>query len=197
MLRATVEHKFGSLGARDLDPVFAIAERVHRDERRRSGEPYITHPITVAQYVADWGLPLICIQAALAHDIPQSGQLDACAEQLGQELSACIREVHALGTPLAVHEPGERVSVIGMDRRQLRTILLAGVLIGIGVGTVVLQLIHNRRLLVIALGAVFIIGGVIVGSRHVLTQATGRAPDDVPASGPSLPGVARTRARRS
>ncbi len=49
---------------------FNIAVEAHKDVRRNSGEPYIFHPISVAQIVAkDLGLDAISIACALLHDV--------------------------------------------------------------------------------------------------------------------------------
>jgi GTP diphosphokinase / guanosine-3',5'-bis(diphosphate) 3'-diphosphatase len=46
---------------------FAIA--AHKDQKRQSGEPYVTHPIAVASTVAEWQLDPQGIIAALLHDV--------------------------------------------------------------------------------------------------------------------------------
>ena len=45
-----------------------MAEYLHRDQKRRSGEPYITHPVAVASILADLGMPASTLSAALLHD---------------------------------------------------------------------------------------------------------------------------------
>jgi guanosine-3',5'-bis(diphosphate) 3'-pyrophosphohydrolase len=47
---------------------YAIAERMHRGQMRKSGEPYITHPLAVAQILADLGMDTTTLVAALLHD---------------------------------------------------------------------------------------------------------------------------------
>ena len=49
---------------------FDLALDAHRDQRRKSGEPYIYHPVAVAQIVArDIGLGYISIVCGLLHDV--------------------------------------------------------------------------------------------------------------------------------
>ena len=49
---------------------YALAEEAHRPQRRKSGEPYILHPIAVAMIVAnEIGLGVEPICAALLHDV--------------------------------------------------------------------------------------------------------------------------------
>src|SRR6185312_15615021 len=54
--------------ARIVQRAYEIAERCHKGQFRRSGDPYITHPLAVATIVAELGMeePTIC--AALLHD---------------------------------------------------------------------------------------------------------------------------------
>ena len=39
-----------------IERAYAAAELAHRGQKRRSGEPYITHPVAVAQILADLGI---------------------------------------------------------------------------------------------------------------------------------------------
>lgn len=51
---------------------FSFAERAHRGQvRKYTGEPYIVHPIEVAQYAMSVGLPEPAICAAMLHDVPE------------------------------------------------------------------------------------------------------------------------------
>ncbi len=55
---------------KSIRKAFDIAVEAHKDQRRKSGEPYIYHPIAVAKIVADEiGLGAISIIAALLHDV--------------------------------------------------------------------------------------------------------------------------------
>ena len=47
---------------------YEFAREHHADQTRKSGEPYITHPMAVAQILADMKLDLHSIVAALLHD---------------------------------------------------------------------------------------------------------------------------------
>ena len=41
----------------------------HHDQRRRSGEPYISHPLAVAELVSSWGMQECAVLAAVLHDV--------------------------------------------------------------------------------------------------------------------------------
>ncbi len=53
---------------RSLREGYEVAERLHRGQMRKSGEPYITHPLAVAQILADLGMDTTTLVAALLHD---------------------------------------------------------------------------------------------------------------------------------
>ncbi|MGI8703416.1 MAG: RelA/SpoT family protein [Candidatus Limnocylindrales bacterium] len=58
----------------DLEPIqaaYRFAAEAHVEQRRATGEPYVTHPIAAAQLLAELGLDPVAIQAALLHDIPE------------------------------------------------------------------------------------------------------------------------------
>ena len=47
---------------------YAIAEKAHRGQKRKSGEPYFIHPAAVAEILIDWKLDSSTIAAGLLHD---------------------------------------------------------------------------------------------------------------------------------
>jgi guanosine-3',5'-bis(diphosphate) 3'-pyrophosphohydrolase len=51
-----------------ITKAYEVAEAAHREQRRKSGEPYISHPVAVATIVADLGLDDVTIASALLHD---------------------------------------------------------------------------------------------------------------------------------
>jgi len=48
---------------------FQFADEAHLGQYRQSGEPYITHPLAVAELCADWRLDVNSIMSALLHDV--------------------------------------------------------------------------------------------------------------------------------
>lgn len=60
------------LGAADIERIkaaYRYADDAHLGQFRKSGEPYITHPIAVASILAEWHLDATAIQAGLMHDV--------------------------------------------------------------------------------------------------------------------------------
>ncbi len=62
------EKNFDEEQVEKLLSVFDYASQMHRDQRRDSGEPYITHPVAVATILMEYGLDVSTISAALLHD---------------------------------------------------------------------------------------------------------------------------------
>src|SRR6478672_3817225 len=51
-----------------IEAAYDVALEAHAEQVRRSGEPYISHPLGVARILADLGLDDVTIAAALLHD---------------------------------------------------------------------------------------------------------------------------------
>jgi len=68
---AALEAKLDYLDAADTELVrqaYRFADAAHLGQMRHSGEPYITHPISVAAQVAEWKLDAHALMSALLHD---------------------------------------------------------------------------------------------------------------------------------
>ncbi|MDN4472773.1 bifunctional (p)ppGpp synthetase/guanosine-3',5'-bis(diphosphate) 3'-pyrophosphohydrolase [Demequina sp. SYSU T00b26] len=81
-----------------IERAYSVAEEAHRGQKRKSGEPYITHPIAVAQIVADLGLPASVIAAALLHDVVEDTDypLERMEQEFGAEISMIVDGVTKL-----------------------------------------------------------------------------------------------------
>ena len=84
--------KLDYLGAADIESVrqaYRFADAAHLGQMRKSGDPYITHPIAVAAQCAEWKLDAQALMAALMHD---------AMEDCGVTKEALI---HQFGAPVA------------------------------------------------------------------------------------------------
>ncbi len=81
-----------------IERAYAVAERAHRGQKRRSGELYITHPIAVAQILADLGVAPVAIAAALLHDTVEDTEytLDQLTQEFGEEIAMLVDGVTKL-----------------------------------------------------------------------------------------------------
>jgi len=81
-----------------ISQAYELAAAAHVGQTRRSGEPYIHHPLSVAQIVADLGLDDVTITAALLHDsVEDTGvTLDELAAQFGDDVASIVDGVTKL-----------------------------------------------------------------------------------------------------
>src|SRR5205823_4418972 len=71
---------------------YAVAEQMHRGQLRKSGQPYITHPLAVAQILAEVGMDTTTLAAALLHDTVEdtSYTLPALRDEFGAEVALLV-----------------------------------------------------------------------------------------------------------
>ncbi|MGW8483787.1 RelA/SpoT family protein [Microbacterium sp. NPDC055903] len=81
-----------------IDRAYAVAKEKHAGQKRQSGEPYITHPLAVAEILADLGLGPRAIAAALLHDtVEDTGYaLSELTEEFGDEVAMLVDGVTKL-----------------------------------------------------------------------------------------------------
>jgi GTP pyrophosphokinase len=81
-----------------IEKAFIAAEKAHATQFRKSGEPYITHPLAVAKILADLGIGATTIAAALLHDTVEDTDytLDLVKRDFGQEVAMLVDGVTKL-----------------------------------------------------------------------------------------------------
>jgi guanosine-3',5'-bis(diphosphate) 3'-pyrophosphohydrolase len=81
-----------------IERAYSAAVRAHEGQVRRSGEPYITHPVAVAQILADLGIGSKTIAAALLHDTVEDTDytLDELRRDFGDEVAMLVDGVTKL-----------------------------------------------------------------------------------------------------
>jgi guanosine-3',5'-bis(diphosphate) 3'-pyrophosphohydrolase len=81
-----------------LERAYAVADRAHSGQKRQSGEPYITHPLAVAQILADLGIGPKTLAAALLHDTVEDTDygLDELQAEFGDEVAMLVDGVTKL-----------------------------------------------------------------------------------------------------
>ena len=82
----------------DIQRAFEVAENAHTGQQRKSGEPYITHPVAVAGILAELGLDKATIIAALLHDTVEDTpyNLTQLKNDFGDEVSSLVDGVTKL-----------------------------------------------------------------------------------------------------
>lgn len=121
-----------------LDRAYRRAVIQHCAQRRKSGEPYIIHPLAVSQILADLGMGPIVVAAGLLHDTVEDTDymLDQCRAEFGDTVAGLVDGV----TKLSQLEVG--------DSAQAETIRKLVVAMSRDVRTLVVKLadrVHNAR----------------------------------------------------
>ncbi|MFE7765421.1 RelA/SpoT family protein [Streptomyces sp. NPDC057438] len=85
----------------DLEPLrraYLLAESSHRGQMRKSGEPYITHPLAVTLILAELGAETTTLTASLLHDTVEDTDvtLDQVREEFGEEVRYIVDGVTKL-----------------------------------------------------------------------------------------------------
>lgn len=113
----------------DLNPLraaYAFACEKHAGQTRKSGEPYITHPVAVAQILAglEMDVPTLC--AALLHDVVEDTSVtpEEMVERFGAEIGGLVDGVTKLklvvGDAFTTHSPPESAPQTPQDETRAR-----------------------------------------------------------------------------
>lgn len=81
-----------------IERAYATAERLHRGQMRKSGDPYITHPLAVTTILAGIGMTEPTLVAALLHDTVEDTPytLEDCRREYGDEVAQLVDGVTKL-----------------------------------------------------------------------------------------------------
>ncbi len=81
-----------------LERAYTVAETMHGTQMRKSGDPYITHPLAVTTILADIGMTEPTLVAALLHDTVEDTPytLEQLREEFGDEVAELVDGVTKL-----------------------------------------------------------------------------------------------------
>ena len=79
---------------------YAFAEKAHKGQKRKSGEPYFNHPIATANTLYNWNLDNSTIAAGILHDTVEDTDItvDDIRKEFGDEIAFLVDGVTKLGT---------------------------------------------------------------------------------------------------
>ena len=79
---------------------YDVAEEMHRGQLRKSGEPYLIHPMAVAEILADLGMDEETIIAGLLHDVVEDTEYteEQLVSEFGEEVGLLVDGVTKLGS---------------------------------------------------------------------------------------------------
>jgi GTP diphosphokinase / guanosine-3',5'-bis(diphosphate) 3'-diphosphatase len=113
-LAAHIRESSPKVDLREVVRAYEYARVAHEGQVRKSGEPYITHPIAVATELADLGLDTDTLVAALLHDVVEDTPTsrDEIAEYFGPSVAALVDGVTKL----------DRLQVESKEEQQAETL---------------------------------------------------------------------------
>jgi len=81
-----------------IERAYAVAERAHEGQYRKSGDAYITHPVAVATILAELGMTPTTLAAALLHDTVEDTAygLEQMRREFGDEIAGLVDGVTKL-----------------------------------------------------------------------------------------------------
>jgi RelA/SpoT family (p)ppGpp synthetase len=93
--------RFGYLKPKDvarLAEAYRFSEAAHHGQTRQSGDPYISHPLAVAEILADWHLDGQTLMAALLHDVTEDTSVtkDEISDTFGKPVAELVDGVSKL-----------------------------------------------------------------------------------------------------
>ena len=90
-----------------VDKAYKLAANAHKAQLRYSGQPYIIHPIAVANILLDLGMDAQSVAAAILHDTVEDTdiELSGLEKEFGKEIASLVDGVTKLGrVPLSTKE---------------------------------------------------------------------------------------------
>ncbi|MGB9358800.1 MAG: bifunctional (p)ppGpp synthetase/guanosine-3',5'-bis(diphosphate) 3'-pyrophosphohydrolase [Acidimicrobiia bacterium] len=139
LIDVAVEHHPGT----DVDLIrraYDVAAHAHEGQTRRTGDPYIVHPLAVAQILATFGLDTATIVAALLHDVVEDTEitLDDIERDFGEEVALLVDGVTKL----------DRIKFSSREEQQAATIRKMAVAMARDIRVLLIKLAdrtHNMR----------------------------------------------------
>lgn len=107
---------------------YRVADKAHAGQKRKSGEPYITHPVAVATILAEMGMNTETIAAGLLHDVVEDTDfsLEEITTQFGSTIAGLVDGVTKIDKVVygeATQSETVRKMVIAMAR-DIRVIMI-------------------------------------------------------------------------
>ena len=113
-LMQAVDKNPKSLNKEKIVDALEFAQSAHNGQLRKSGEPYIIHPMSVAKILVDMGMDTDTVVAALLHDVVEDTEvtLSQVEHKFGSDVAALVDGVTKLGLlPLSTKEEQQAENV--------------------------------------------------------------------------------------
>ena len=129
-LKASVASYLKPADLTRLEEAYLFSNRAHQGQFRKSGEPYIHHPVAVAEILSHWHLDPQTLVAALLHDVLEDTDVikDDISERFGKPVADLVDGVSKLDriefqTALDAQAENFRKMLLAMAR-DVRVILI-------------------------------------------------------------------------
>ncbi len=95
----SLKDNFSEADMEKIKKAYSIAFEAHKEQKRRSGEPYIIHPVAVAQILSDMGMDADSVCAALLHDVVEDTEMtdEEIRKMFGKDVELLVEGVTKLG----------------------------------------------------------------------------------------------------
>ena len=96
---AKLEERGRTVDREFLQEVYEFSSEGHRDQKRRSGEPFLTHPLYVAYLLAEFPADETAVAVGLLHDVLEDTLTtrESLAERFGEEIAVLVDGVTKIG----------------------------------------------------------------------------------------------------
>lgn len=93
------KRKLSSGDEKFIRKAYSFAEKYHKGQKRKTGEPYIIHPLITAYYLEELGMDNATIVSGLLHDVPEdtSCTLEDIKKEFGEDVAEIVDGVTRLG----------------------------------------------------------------------------------------------------
>ncbi len=146
-LLATAEQKYDEVPVLVLASAIDYAAEKHAGQKRKSGEPYINHPLAVAEILIEWGMDIDTVVAGVLHDTVEDtdATLDELESLFGRDVAFLVDGV----TKVSQARAGMRSldSYLPHTKDNLTKLMIA---VGEDVRVIIIKLadrLHNMRTL--------------------------------------------------
>jgi len=134
--------QYTSADLSNIERAYRVAEQAHAGQMRRSGHPYITHPLIVAEILAGYGMDEATLVAAILHDTVEDTEISLAdtAEMFGEEVATLIDGVTKL----------DRIRFSSREEHQAATIRKMAIAMAKDIRVLLIKLadrLHNIRTL--------------------------------------------------
>ena len=142
-LRIQLAEHFPADALAQIDKAYELAAEAHKGQMRLSGEPYVTHPVCVAEILLGIGMDAPSIIAALLHDTVEDTRvtLEDVKNEFGEEVMNLVDGVTKLG----------KIPLVSREEQQAENLRKMLIAMAQDIRVIIIKLadrLHNMRTLI-------------------------------------------------